>query len=59
VNPLTKQIYAAHFYDSSVTVIDGALHTTTVPAGQLPTAVAVNPVTNKVYVATTSQIEAR
>ena len=37
---------------SNVTVIDGATnHTTTVNAGTHPQAVAVNPVTNKIYVA--------
>ena len=37
-----------------MTVIDGATNaTTTVPAGQAPIAVAVNPVTNKIYVANT------
>ena len=35
-----------------MTVIDGATNdTTTVPAGDFPYAVAVNPFTNKVYVA--------
>ena len=34
-----------------MTVIDGATNTTTtVPAGNTPEAVAVNPVTNKIYV---------
>jgi len=67
VNPVTNKIYVVntngYFTNSdndinngghtgSVTVIDGADNSTaTVDAGILPCAIAVNPVTNKIYVA--------
>ena len=63
VNSSTNKIYVADCIPPSggiggrgtpgtVTVIDGATNTTTtVPAGICPTAVAVNSVTNKIYVA--------
>lgn len=63
VNPVTNKIYVANCIPLSggingrgtpgtVTVIEGDTNTTTtVPAGICPTAIAVNPVTNKVYVA--------
>ncbi|MGE5716545.1 MAG: YncE family protein, partial [Acidobacteriota bacterium] len=45
-------VYVANDGGSSVTVIDGATNTTNeVPAGGAPQAVAVNVVTNKIYVA--------
>jgi len=64
VNPLTNKVYVANFgrYNQfcsscsdygSVTVIDGATDATTTimnPNGKLPRAVAVNPVTNTIYV---------
>jgi DNA-binding beta-propeller fold protein YncE len=63
VNPVTNKIYVANCIPPSggiggrgtpgtVTVIDGATNTTTtVLAGICPTAIAVNPATNKIYVA--------
>jgi len=63
VNPVTNKIYVANCIPPSggiggrgtpgtVTVIDGETNTTTtVPAGICPIAVAVNPVTNKIYIA--------
>ena len=65
VNPVTNKIYIANFGSfclignwcinyGSVTVIDGATnHTITItdPNAKNPRAVAVNPVTNKIYVA--------
>ncbi|HYL86635.1 MAG TPA: hypothetical protein VE263_20590 [Candidatus Angelobacter sp.] len=63
VNPVTNKIFVANCIPPSggiggsgtpgtVTVIDGATDsTTTIPAGICPTAVAVNSVTNKIYVA--------
>jgi len=51
VNPLTDKIYIANG-NGSVTAIDGVTNNTaTVTAGTSPYGVAVNPVTNKVYVA--------
>jgi DNA-binding beta-propeller fold protein YncE len=64
VNPLTNKVYVANFgrYNQfcsscsdygSVTVIDGATDAATTivnPSGKLPRAVAVNPVTNTIYV---------
>jgi YVTN family beta-propeller protein len=61
VNPVTNKIYVASCTHSlfrpagSLTVIDGATNATTVieqsasPKGVCPTALAVNPVTNKIY----------
>jgi DNA-binding beta-propeller fold protein YncE len=63
VNPVTNKIYVANCIPPSggiggrgtpgtVTVIEGATNTTTtVAAGICPTGVAVNPATNKIYVA--------
>ena len=42
---------------TNVTVIDGATNsTTTVAAGTAPMRIAVNPVTNKIYVANTNAV---
>ncbi len=47
-----NKIYVANGLSNNVTVIDGVTNgTTTVTAGNIPFAVAVNPVTNKIYVA--------
>jgi YVTN family beta-propeller protein len=52
VNPVTNRIYVANQSTHSVTVIDGVTHgTVDIPAGVQPILVAVNAVTNKVYVA--------
>jgi DNA-binding beta-propeller fold protein YncE len=65
VNPVTNKIYVANFghtslycgscFDyGSITVIDGVTNATTTVAdsnAKFPVAVAVNPVTNKIYVA--------
>jgi DNA-binding beta-propeller fold protein YncE len=62
INPVTNKIYVANncgndttcydFTRGTVTVVDGATHQTlSVNVGYLPDAVAVNPVTNKIYVA--------
>ena len=55
VNSATNKIYAAQnpiFGGNLVTVIDGAsLATTSVTVGQYPVALAVNRITNKIYVA--------
>jgi YVTN family beta-propeller protein len=49
---VTNKVYVANNNSNYVTVIDGATNsTTTVGAGGYPNAVAVNPVTNKIYVA--------
>ena len=64
VNPVTDQVYIANYGNGSginfpgsgitVTVIDGATNaTSTVSAGTSPQAMAVNPVTDKVYVVNT------
>jgi YVTN family beta-propeller protein len=64
VNPVTNKVYVSNGYDNTVTVIDGAgvlqfgeiginNKTTTVNVGTTPGAIAVNPVTNKIYVANT------
>jgi YVTN family beta-propeller protein len=54
VNPVTNKIYAV-INGNDLTVIDGATNsTTTVAAGTNPSAVAVDPETNQVYVANTS-----
>ena len=53
---MTNKIYVANYDSDNVTVIDGATNaTTTVAVGTNPYAVAVNPVTNKVYVANDEQ----
>jgi len=57
LNLLTNQIYVANFNGGTVTVIDGASNaTTTLGVGNNPDpgplALAVNPVTNRVYVNT-------
>ncbi len=50
--PGDEQDLRRELNSANVTVIDGATNaTTTVAAGTLPYSVAVNPVTNKVYVA--------
>ena len=54
VNVVTNQVYvvATGLNPKSITVIDGATNsTTTVTVGNAPSGVAVNPITNKVYVA--------
>jgi YVTN family beta-propeller protein len=52
VNSVTNKVYIANILDNTVTVIDGATNgTTTVTVGSGPEAVAVNQVTNKIYVA--------
>ncbi|MBP7686428.1 MAG: hypothetical protein KA765_00895, partial [Thermoflexales bacterium] len=57
VNPVTNKAYVTNWGvaisgSNPVTVIDGATNgTTTVNVGALPSAVAVNPVTNKIYIA--------
>jgi DNA-binding beta-propeller fold protein YncE len=67
VNPLTNKIYVANlgavlakFVGGSVSVIDGATNSTTTivtyPADTPPRAVAVNPATNMVYVAYSSNV---
>jgi YVTN family beta-propeller protein len=49
---VTNQIYVTNTASNNVTVIDGATNsTTTVSAGTSPYALAINPVTNKIYVA--------
>lgn len=63
-NPVTNKIYVSNGYDNTVTVIDGTgvlefgevglnNKTTTIGVGINPSAIAVNPVTNKIYVANT------
>ncbi len=48
---MTNKIYVANFNAATVTVIDGATNsTTTVATGFGPAYIAVNPVTNKIYV---------
>jgi YVTN family beta-propeller protein len=61
VNTVTNQIYVTGWVDNlgvdggNVTVIDGATNNTvTVPVGNGPDSVAVNPVTNTIYVANNS-----
>src|SRR5258708_1966589 len=46
LNPVTNKIYVANYGGNNVTVIDGATSTAiaTVPAGDNPCVVAVNPV---------------
>jgi len=52
VNSVTNRMYVANADDGTLTVIDGATHSTaTIAVGSNPQAVAVNPVTNKIYVA--------
>ncbi len=49
---MTNKIYAANGGSGTVTVINGATNsTTTVTTGGIPAAVAINPVSNKIYVA--------
>ena len=51
---MTNKIYVANDGSNNVTVIDGATNATTTVADRNayePYAVAVNPVTNKIYVA--------
>jgi YVTN family beta-propeller protein len=56
MNPATNKIYVANSSSDNVTVIDGATNSTiTVTAGNRPAAVAVNSVTNKIYVANRGQ----
>ena len=48
---MTNKIYVPNRDSNDVTVIDGATNkTTAVAAGSIPFAVAINPVTNKIYV---------
>jgi YVTN family beta-propeller protein len=48
---VTNKIYVANLDGNTVSVIDGATNTTaTVNVGEFPNEVAVNPVTNKIYV---------
>jgi YVTN family beta-propeller protein len=55
INSVTNKIYVANADDGTLTVIDGATHSTaTMAVGSNPQAVAVNPVTNKIYVANTN-----
>jgi YVTN family beta-propeller protein len=53
VDSLTNRIYVANQSDNSVSVIDGAAGNViaTVPTGNLPYALDLNPLTNKIYVA--------
>lgn len=51
INAATNKIYVANEFSNSVTVIDGATHSTaTVAVGNRPQYIAVNTVTNRVYV---------
>jgi YVTN family beta-propeller protein len=52
INPVTNKIYAANEYASDLTIIDGATNTTSTIAGAsiFFWNMAVNPVTNRVYV---------
>lgn len=55
INSVTDRIYLANADDGTLTVIDGATHSTaTIAVGNNPQAVAVNPATNKIYVANTN-----
>ena len=55
INSVTDRIYLANADDGTLTVIDGATHSTaTIAVGNNPQAVAVNPTTNKIYVANTN-----
>src|SRR4029077_3429882 len=48
---LTNKIYVANFNNGTVTVIDGTTNlSSTVPVGANPYSLAINPVTNKIYV---------
>jgi YVTN family beta-propeller protein len=51
VNSAANRIYVANFRGGSLSVIDGATDSVvgTIPAGERPYAVAVNPMTNKIY----------
>lgn len=52
VNPKTYKVYAVNSASGTVTVIDGAAHSTaTVKVGDEPAAIAINVDTDKVYVA--------
>ncbi len=49
---MTNKIYVANSGSNNVTVIDGVTNSTaTVSTGDSPMSVAVNPVTNRIYVA--------
>lgn len=51
INPKTNKVYAVNRTAGSITVIDGARHTTSsVKVENEPAAIAVNPVTNRIYV---------
>ena len=51
VNSSTNKIFVTNELDGTVTVIDGATHSTTfIPVGTYPQVLAVDQVTNKVYV---------
>jgi YVTN family beta-propeller protein len=56
VNEATNQIYLINESDGTVAVLDGTSNAITqyLPAGGIATAVAVNPVTNKIYAANLS-----
>lgn len=50
--PVTTKIYVANTGSTTVTMMDGATNaTTTVSAGTEPVGLAVNPATNRIYVA--------
>src|ERR1019366_1003218 len=52
INPVTNKAYVANASDGTLTIIDGATHSTTsIAVGANPHAVLVNLVTNKIYVA--------
>ena len=53
VNPYTSRICATNYISDTVSVIDAGTHAVikTIPVGDAPLGIAVNPVTNKVYVA--------
>ena len=52
INPVTNKAYVANASDGTLTIIDGATHSTaTIAVGSNPHAVLVNTVTNKIYVA--------
>jgi YVTN family beta-propeller protein len=56
VNPVTNRIYVANFDSGNVTVIDGATNVVTATLAAGGGALAINPVTNKIYLASNSGI---